>query len=374
MDSSFKKGIITIEVATKNIEELLNILWKEEIQVFRINKKNRNTIEITINYSDFEHVRNIIIDCFGKFRIVNKKGHVFIIEKIKKRMSLLIAPFVFACVLYYLSTFIWAVEIQDGGNISPFDLRMELKNLGVEPGINKSKIDVYELEKKLESYNRELLWVRLRTEGSTLKVAFEEKINSPKIKQENNNICIAKMGGEIKRIYVTSGTAKVEVGDIVKKGDVLINPIEGKEGTEYETPAEGVVIASTFYEKEMEVQISGKKLVRSGNEDKEIYFEIFKHKIYIKKATNSFDYYDKIEENKKIFKTVNYYEKVEEEINIEKQLAINKCVESLKESLLKELINDSKVTGNSVYVKDGEENGKIRVLVTFLVEQDIAIK
>ena len=42
--------------------------------------------------------------------------------------------------------------------------------------------------------------------------------------------------------------------------------------------------------------------------------------------------------------------------------------------MLKELINDSKVTGNSVYVKDGEENGKIRVLVTFLVEQDIAIK
>ena len=47
--------------------------------------------------------------------------------------------------------------------------------------------------------------------------------------------------------------------------------MQGKEGEEYEVPAKGIVIANTFYEKEMEVQVSGSKLEKTGKRGRDIY-------------------------------------------------------------------------------------------------------
>lgn len=54
-------------------------------------------------------------------------------------------------------------------------------------------------------------------------------------------------------------------GDIVKKGDDLILPIQGREGFQMEVKPSGTVIANTFYDKFMEIQVSGEKLERTGN-------------------------------------------------------------------------------------------------------------
>ena len=125
---------------------------------------------------------------------------------------------------------------------------------------------------------------------------------------------MASRAGEIKRIFIEAGSANVTVGDIVNEGDILINGTQGKDGVEFETPAKGTVIANTFYEKEMEVQISGKKLIRGEGKLKDIYLNLFGKKIYLKKAIKKFKYYDKIESNKGIINTITYFERKEEEI------------------------------------------------------------
>lgn len=372
MGKGVKSGRVTLEIKVRTIEKILNLLWKEEIQLIKIQKIDKTTMVLQVRYVDYEDVIRILVKCGGKYKVLKEKGNIFIFKKLKKRSSVLIGGIVSIGIFYYLSTYVWVIDIQSGTNVSPYELRKELFNIGVKPGIKKKDINVYEIEEKLESKNRNLLWTRARKEGSSLKVIFEEKINPPIFKEDDFNPSIARIDGEIKRIYIKSGTAAISVGDIVKSGDILINPIEGKEGTEFESPAEGVVIANTFYEKEMEVQVSGKKLVRNGSKKEEIYVKISNYKFYIKKATNNFDNYDKIEECGSFFNTIEYYEKVEEEINTNKDDAINKCVESLKESLQKELINNSSIIDKSIYTEEKDE-GKLRVIVTFLVEQDIAV-
>ena len=63
--------------------------------------------------------------------------------------------------------------------------------------------------------------------------------------------------------------------NIVKAGDVVIEGIDGNEGGEYILPPRGIVIANTFYEKSMNVKISGTKLERSGEKDSDIYYKYF---------------------------------------------------------------------------------------------------
>ena len=366
-----KKSIVTVEVSVMHPERFLNILWNRNVKVLNVVRLNITTIRLDIGYEYYKDVESLCKKFNGKIKVVGKNGLLFTIMHLKKQITLVIGLIIFLCSLYFLSTYIWAIEINTGNNVAPYEIRQELFNLGIKPGIRKESLNVYDLEKKLEDINSEVLWIRSRIEGSTLKILVEEKINPPVIvESENNGDCLARMDGEIKRIYISSGSANVNIGDMVTEGDVLIKGIQGNEGTEYEVPAKGTVIANTFYEKEMEVQVEGKKIEKTGRRDKDIYLNFWGKKIYLKKAINTFKYYDKIEDNNTFFKTVEYFERAEKEVNIDKNEAIENATNQLKESLSKTLSNDAKIKDKEVSVVDIGE-GKIRIKVNFLVEQDI---
>ena len=264
------------------------------------------------------------------------------------------------------------MEINTKQNIPPYEIRKILTSLGVKPGIKKSDVDVYSLERELEGKNKDILWIRTRIEGSTLKVVLEEKVTPPNIQKESNEgDCVAKMDGEIKRIYASSGTAKVSPGDIVKEGDVLISATQGLEGKE-EFPAEakGTVIANTFYEKEMEILLKGKKIESTGRKDKDIYLNFWGNKIYLKKTVNNFKYYDKIKDDNGFVNKVTYFERSDKEVDLDRDTEIKKGTEKLKKSLIKTLSNEAKISDENISVED-LGNGKIRLKVIFIVEQSI---
>lgn len=368
---NINKGIIVIEVLVPSPEKYLNLLWRKDIRIGDIKRKNIKKLILTIDYMDYEEVKEITENFGGKIKILNRKGKVFLFRRLMNKKSLIIAVFLFLGVLYYLSTYVWAIEIKTEENLPPYEIRQDLKELGIKPGMRKNDIDVYKLETQLEEKNKNILWLRIRIEGSALKVIVEEKINPPKIEQAENGDCIAKMSGEIKRIYVTSGTAQVAPGDFVKEGDILIVGSQGKEGEEYEVPAKGVVIANTFYERIMEVQVSGNEFKRSNKKDKDIYLNFWGVKIYLKKAINNFENYDKIEENNNFINTVTYYEKKEEPVNVDREEVINKAADELEKSLVKSLNNEAVISNKNISVEDVGD-GKIRVKVMFIIEQNIA--
>lgn len=368
--NNFNTGNIVLEILVSNPEAYLNALWKRDINIFDIKKKTIKKLVLTIEYNDYEEVEEVTKRFKGKIKIVSKRGKVVLINKIKSKKTLVIGVFLFLGILYFLSSYIWAIEIKTEENVTPYEIRQDLKKLGIKPGMRKSSVDVYKLEKQLEGINSDVLWLRIRIEGSTLKVLIEEKINPPHGQEVKEGDSIAKMPGEIKRIYVTSGTAAVSPGDFVNEGDVLISSFQGKEGEEYSVPAKGVVIANTFYERVMEVQISGDTLVRTGKKDKDIYLNLFGVKLYLKKAINNFENYDKIEGNKKFYNNIDYYEKKKKSIEINKDEAIKNATIELEKSLTKNLSNEAIISDKNVYVED-IEGGKIRVKVMFIVEQNI---
>ena len=54
-----------------------------------------------------------------------------------------------------------------------------------------------------------VLWIRVRTEGVSLKVKVLEKINPPTLEENVINDCVAKMDGEVKKIYVKIKIIKI---------------------------------------------------------------------------------------------------------------------------------------------------------------------
>jgi similar to stage IV sporulation protein len=368
---NIKKGIIILEISTPSPERFLNLLWVKKVKVANARRINITTLRLMIEYRDYKLVEEVVKISKGKLKIVDKKGSIFFFHKLKNRVTLVLGSIIFITFLYFLSTFVWVIEIKTGENVPPYEIRQNLKELGIEPGINKNELDVYALEKKIESINSNVLWIRARIEGSTLKIVVEEKVNPPVNSEAQFGDCTALLNGEIKRIFVSSGTALVLPGDFVKEGDVLIQSTQGQEESKYQVPARGIIIANTFYEREMEVQISGKTLKKTGRKDSDIYIKFQGKKIYLKKAINNFVNYDKIERSEGILNTVTYFEKEEVEVMEDKESAIINATHLLEESLQRNLTNTAKIIKKDVFVENIYE-GKIRVKVTFVVEQDIA--
>ena len=368
--NKIKKGKILVEIKILNTEKLLNLFWGKNIRVYKVKKRDFATLILEIDYLNYAEVKVLVESLGGRINIIKSAGFVFFLGNIKKKLSLVIGGLMFLCIIYYLSTYIWAIEVDVQQNIPPFEIRKQLNSIGIKPGIPKNSIDVKEIEKQLENISSEILWLRVRIEGSTLKVVVEEKINPPQEQSYEYGNLVATMEGEVKRVYTFAGRAKVKSGQLVKGGDVVIEGIDGSEGGEYILPPRGMVIANTFYEKSMNVKVNGTTLERSGEKDSDIYINIFGKKIYIKKAIKDFEHYDKIEVSGKIFNKVLYYERVEKDINLSEDDAIEKAVNDLEKSLLNELSRDAKIV-DKIVDKEMKDEENMLINVVFIVEQNI---
>lgn len=366
----FDSGRVIVEINILRPERLLNILWSENINIINAKRIDVATIRITIDYSDYEEVISIVKKLNGKGKIVGSKGVLFLIGKLKSKFFLTIGGGLFVILLLYFSTFVWSIEITTKQNVSPYEIRQQLYSIGIKPGISKRNIDFKEIEKKLENMNSDILWLRARVEGSTLKINIEEKVNPPEIKEGKYGNLVAKMDGEVSRVYTFSGRSVVHAGEYIHAGDVIIEGINGKEEEPYEVVPDGVVMANTFYEKSMSAKANGNELKRTGEKDSDIYLSIFGKKFYLKKTIKDFVEYDKIEESGKVFNKVIYYEKKEFPIELSKEEIIANSVKVLEESLYNNLTREAKIVDRIVTTKEDSKEDLV-VNVVFIVEQNI---
>ena len=101
-----KKGKIKVEILVKDIEKILNILWIQNIPASKIEKVNITTLRLEIDYINYERLCEIVLSVDGKVRVLEGKGPIFLLGKIKKRYSIVIAVVVFFAIIYFLSTYI----------------------------------------------------------------------------------------------------------------------------------------------------------------------------------------------------------------------------------------------------------------------------
>lgn len=365
----YKKGIITMEIQSLMPEKFINLLWRNDINVKNIKKINITTVVLEVRLSDYGQISKLAKKVDTKIKIINRQGLSFFLIKIKNRFALLLGVVLFGSLIYYLSSFVWNIEINTESYISPYELRHQIAGFGVKPGLRKKNIDVYDIENKITRSNDEIMWVRARIEGIKLKVDIIERQSPPIIisNQTPSNL-IASKDGIIVRVYTSEGTAIVENGDMIQKGDLLVKGEQGKEGSVYPVHAQGEVIAKTFYEEIKEVPLYNISRVKTGNSIRNLYIN-FKHKkIYLKNSVIPYSNYDKIEENSKFINKEGYYEIEEKSILVD----ASKVAEEIYANMLKNLDKTVKVIDKIIDIKKDNDKYLIKVLV--VAEENIALE
>lgn len=375
-----KSGKITVEVKMFNPERLLNLLWSEGIEVSNVKKIDIITVKMVINYMDYDEVKDYVIRFKGMIEIINANGLVVFLMKLKRKKTYAIGALLFAAIIIVLSNFVWGVKICNGNIVSPYEVRKCLYSNGIKPGTLKKNIDITKAEEIIEENNSNISWVRARVKGSVLVIDFKEKITPPKPKNkddEDEDIVegkdvVASMDGEIIKIYTSSGTAVVHKGDYVKKGDVLIQGIEGKEEYQYNVNSRGTVIAKTLMERTSDIKLEGTELKRTGEIKKDYYINLFGKKIYLKKCDKTFKDYDKIENTSKFIKEDDYYIKKEVSIKENSDNLINREIEKIDNDVKINLKRSDVLLDKNINLVPLDD-GMTRIIVTYSIERDIGV-
>jgi similar to stage IV sporulation protein len=366
----YNRGTIKIEIQSLIPEKFINLLWKNNVYIKNVTKVNITTLIMDINLSDYRKIEEIGKKTDTKIKIVGRKGLSFFIIRLRRQFTLWGGVVIFIFGLYFLSNFIWNIEITTDKTLTPYEIRQKLFSYGIRPGIAKKKVNVYSLEDKMTKDNDDIMWFRARIEGAKLKITVVESMKPPMIANsvDQGNV-VAKMDGEVVRIYTTAGTAVVKPGDIVKASQVLIKGEQGKDGSTYSVHAQGNVIAKTFYEHFREKEVKGVKNVRTGQKIENTYIVVMKHKIYLKKSLNKFTSYDKIEDNSKIFGKEIYFETKPQEFSLEVQKVVKDTVDEMYTSTLQNLDKSAKIIDKIQEVE--QLPNSVRIRVVFIVEQNI---
>ena len=189
----------------------------------------------------------------------------------------------FAAGLYLLSSFIWTVQVEGNERLETEELLSACENMGVRPGAWKREVDTEAVTNGLLLQFSDISWVSVGINGTDVTIKLAETIEKTEL-VDRDTPCdiIASQDGVIVQITAERGTPKVQAGDVVKKGDVLISSelligLEGEEQrTEY-TAAEGTVTARIWQRMTEELPLQVEEILYSGVE-KENHSIVFSEK------------------------------------------------------------------------------------------------
>lgn len=369
----FINGKMKLRIITKVPEQILNMIWKRNIKVLSVNRENLYTISFVINSEDFPEIKKICESSNSDLSVLKVSRILRFVVNFKTYLTMSLGICISFGIIFLLSLFIWKIEIKGDKHISPYEVRRVIKEFGIHKGMLKHKIDTELLEENLVDKNKNVIWSKARVRGSTLEIEVVESFKPPVIEiDESLGQIVAGKDGEIVRIYTQSGTPVVEKGVVVKKGDVLIQGYQGKENGTYEVPPVGSVIAKTFLEFEELIELEGVKSVNTKNKFNEYYMEIFGKKLYFKKYKNEYKNFEKVSCDSKFIKKNIYYEIDKSSYTLDTENVKKNLIEYYTKNVRQNLKQTDKIVG--VLVKDEIINNKLKLKISFVIEEDIGVK
>lgn len=364
-----------------NLEKCFNNLIKNKIKLKNIIKNQDNTAEFYINYKNDKVLKQNL----NKFNItiLEEKdfGVQYFFRNLFFRVGLISACIISLIFLFISQMFIFKIEIYGNDKLSKTEIISELEKLGVNSFTPKSSLNLSKLESELLENMPEISLVSIITKGNSLILNLQEKVINDEYQNVGNFEALkATASGRIKSINLKQGTLKVKVGDIVKEGDILVEPyIIDSSGEKRSVKAEAEILAEIWFEARVTHYDSSMKTIKTGNKivKDNIYF--LNLPIYVDKKEVTFTEY---EVSKNIINLSNFLIPIKiERITYEEITTIKEEIpfEDVKDELILEAKNLAleKAKNNSVvdeYHTVTSNAGVTSISYVIVAEGDISLQ
>ena len=310
---NFFRGYVLLEITGFSVERFMNLVTYNNIYLWDI-KRNQNGVILKVSIRGFKLLKKYARKTGCKIKILKKNGLPFEIYKYKKRKIFAGGIIFFIGFLYLLSSFVWFIDIKGNKKIDSNRILKFCESKNLKFGCLKYKLNIKELERDLLNNFNEISWINIKLKGTRAIINIKEIISKQKIidKRTPCNI-IAKKNGLILNVITSSGTPKVKINDVVKKGDILVSGEVLIENNNSETSqpsvnyvhADAKVMAKTYYEMNFKVPYEYIFKKYTGQTKKNYILELYNKKISLSNGIK-FINYDKISSVKELRFNKNY--------------------------------------------------------------------
>jgi len=274
---NYLRGYVIILIEGYFPEKFINICINRGIFLWDINREKSCVITLKIGVNAFRKLRPIVKKTRCRLEIRAKRGLPFTFYKYRRRKTFLVGCLLFICMVYFLSSFIWTVEIYGNKKMSAQEIVDNLAKNGLKPGIWKPVINTNRVCNKMMIQVNKLAWISIDITGTKAIVEVSERVMPPQIIDKNMpcNI-IATKDGVVTSLIIREGSPMVKVGDTVKKGDLLVaGMVESKDKIIRYVHAMAEVNARTWYEEAVNVPLKRKQMKQTGTTKTKYSIKIF---------------------------------------------------------------------------------------------------
>lgn len=238
---------VVMTVEGLNIERFVRAAGEQHIRMTGMRREGARRLSAYIQENQLPLLQDVAVSGGWKMTVGRRKGIGRVIDWLHARWLFAAAILIAGIALIAASQVMWAVQIEAGG-VYEAELRTALNEMGIVPPMLRSRVNIGELRDALEWRYPRIAWIECGWRGTTLVIRPVEGV-LPRADADADGSCdvVAVRDGVVKTIVTRAGTPVVEVGEIVRAGDVLIKGEERtSEGAVKPVAARGSIMARVW--------------------------------------------------------------------------------------------------------------------------------
>ncbi|MBR3833574.1 MAG: sporulation protein YqfD [Lachnospiraceae bacterium] len=300
------KGQILLEIKGFRKDRLINICKKNDVIIHNFTNSDDGYI-FQLSSKDYKKILEYNEKIKTTLEVRDKYGLPYFFYKYRKRKIFILCFLLFIISIFIFSNYIWNISIEGNELYTKEELTKNIIDEYVPMGTNKKDIDCNELEKALREQYKNIAWISCQIKGTNLIVNIEETIPTDQsiTMTEPCNITAYK-DAIITDIVINNGTRVVNIGDEIKKNDVLITGVVNIYN-EYEeliessyTAAQGTVWGIVEYEYSDEFSMTTSDKTYTSNSKNTYSLNIGNNIIKLPFGKVNYNHYDVIAESNKV--------------------------------------------------------------------------
>ncbi len=358
---------IQVTIRKKHITRALNLILNENVTYLCSSIVKNGDLQIVIYSSKFNRLKNLFYENNIDFEFSKEVGLLANIKRNYHRLGLVFGAIFLIVMIFISSKFVWTINIQGNKKLSDEQILNELEKANFSLGSYIPKIDYKTLHNKVLLNSEEISWISVNITGSVANVLIRESLSEQSKDKKIYSNVVAKCDGQIALINVVEGKKQISIGDVVKKGDLLISGVlnSSAQGVRY-VNAKGSVKA--YVNKSISIYLPYTTTEKSYTKEvnSAISYSLFNNIIFFSKKYNkNSEFCDTIEktEQVKLFNKIKlpiyrnetrFYEYEYNEVNYTKEQVIDKAFKELRQKLDVELKSAELVSKNIITNFDEE--------------------
>lgn len=221
-------------------------------------------------------------ECDLPLSVLSSHGIPSLLVRYRHRYGIAFGVLLSLALIFLSGSVVWDIRIDGEDRLSENEVLSALEECGLSLGTPRRSIDIDALENRVLILSDEISWISVNIIGTVAEVEIRE-VQLPDEQYGSEFLAsniVASKDGKIVGFENIKGNIAVEIGETVRKGQLLIGGIYGDEenGFRY-TASEGRVLAEVERELLIEIPRSEEQKIYTGQQKYEKSLIFFKKRI-----------------------------------------------------------------------------------------------